>query len=401
VAVVGSAVISRAAFDHWATVANDAGQASTGKAAPPLPVPPDYTACIASLGAQPAHSGASAAALKALCATSYHSLVSEVMDFLVQAIWIEGEANSRSVSVTAAQIDASYQSQRHSSKPPLDTTSELNAFLAKSGQTRRDLKWRTRLNLLATAIQRESTAVARHVSAASIDAYYSAHRSEFTGESLQAATPQIRKLIATEQTSAANKALQTRFSAVWHVRTVCLAGFDVTTSCSRASGTIAADPTASYPGTIVAPPSQAQTRTFIPKAPAATVTTPASGPLSSEPSIPPSSGPPPTTLQTVDLITGTGATAQAGDTITVNYVGALYGSGKVFDSSWSRNATFTTALTKTAVIEGWVDGIAGMRVGGRRELIIPPSLAYGNISQATIPANSTLIFVVDLLAVSH
>ena len=192
VAVIGSVVISRASFDHWVTVANDAGQASTGKAAPPVPVPPDYAACIASLRKQPAHSGGSAAALKALCAGSYRSLKNDVMNFLIQAIWIEGEANARSISVTAAQVDASYASQRRTSKPSLVTAAELNAFLAKSGQTRRDLKWRTRLNLLATAIQRNANAKAKHVSAASISAYYAAHSSKFGGQTLKAATPKIR-----------------------------------------------------------------------------------------------------------------------------------------------------------------------------------------------------------------
>jgi hypothetical protein len=247
-------------------VANDAGQASTGKAAPPLPVPPDYAACTASLREQPAHSGGSAAALKALCATQYRSLVSEVMNFLIQAIWIEGEANARGLSVTAAQVDASYSSQRRSSSPPLVTPAELNAFLAKSGQTRRDLKWRTRLNLLAAAIQRDADATAGHVSAASIDAYYASHSSQFAGESLQAATPKIRKIIAAKQVAAANKVLEDRFSKVWHPRTVCLAGFDIAPSCSHASTTIVADPTASYPGTIVQPPSQAQPRVFTPPA---------------------------------------------------------------------------------------------------------------------------------------
>jgi peptidylprolyl isomerase len=111
-------------------------------------------------------------------------------------------------------------------------------------------------------------------------------------------------------------------------------------------------------------------------------------------------GPPPKTLVTKDLVQGTGATVSAGQTITVNYVGVLYSNGKEFDSSWKRNQPFTTALSPGSVIQGWVKGIAGMKVGGRRELIIPPSLGYGKAgSPPTIPPNSTLIFVVDLLSV--
>ncbi|MFL5822418.1 MAG: FKBP-type peptidyl-prolyl cis-trans isomerase [Solirubrobacteraceae bacterium] len=125
--------------------------------------------------------------------------------------------------------------------------------------------------------------------------------------------------------------------------------------------------------------------------------------LSKKPVVTVPKGPPPTTLQTKDLITGTGATAQAGKSVTVNYVGALYQNGQEFDSSWKRNEPFTTTLQTGSggVIEGWVKGIPGMKVGGRRELIIPPDQAYGKAGQPpTIPPNSTLIFVIDLLSVS-
>jgi peptidylprolyl isomerase len=133
--------------------------------------------------------------------------------------------------------------------------------------------------------------------------------------------------------------------------------------------------------------------------------------LPSQPKVPPQlaqkpvvvvpKGPAPRTLVIKDLITGTGATAKPGNTVTVNYVGVLYNGGKEFDSSWSRNQPFTTVLKSGVggVITGWVKGLTGMKVGGRRELIIPPSLAYGKTASGTIPANSTLIFVIDLLKV--
>jgi peptidylprolyl isomerase len=131
-----------------------------------------------------------------------------------------------------------------------------------------------------------------------------------------------------------------------------------------------------------------------------TVTTPKPpSPLSKEPVIHSPGGTPPSRLVVHNLINGTGKSAAPGDTITVNYVGALYKNGKVFDSSWKRHQTFTTPLSTSSVIAGWVKGIAGMRVGGRRELIIPPSLAYGKSANGSIPPNSTLIFVIDLLAV--
>jgi peptidylprolyl isomerase len=126
--------------------------------------------------------------------------------------------------------------------------------------------------------------------------------------------------------------------------------------------------------------------------------TPTSGPLSTEPKVTPPSGPAPTKLVTKDLITGTGPEAKAGQTVTVNYVGALYKGGKVFDASWKRNEPFTFPLGKGQVIPGWDQGIPGMKVGGRRELIIPAVLAYGaKGSPPTIPPNAPLVFVVDLL----
>ncbi len=126
--------------------------------------------------------------------------------------------------------------------------------------------------------------------------------------------------------------------------------------------------------------------------------TPTSGALSKEPKVTVPSGPAPTKLVTKDLIVGSGAEAKAGETVTVNYVGVLYKGGKEFDASWKRNEPFSFALGKGQVIPGWDQGVAGMKVGGRRELIIPSELAYkAQGSPPTIPPNAPLIFVVDLL----
>jgi peptidylprolyl isomerase len=134
-------------------------------------------------------------------------------------------------------------------------------------------------------------------------------------------------------------------------------------------------------------------------APAATTPKPPS-PLSKKPVVAVPKGAAPKGLVTKDLITGSGAAAKPGSTVTVNYVGVLYKGGKEFDASWNRNQTFTTPLSNGSVIAGWVKGIPGMKVGGRRELVIPASLAYGAAgSGSTIPPNSPLVFVVDLLGV--
>lgn len=135
-----------------------------------------------------------------------------------------------------------------------------------------------------------------------------------------------------------------------------------------------------------------------PTATTPTAKTPTSGPLSKEPKVTVPSGPAPTKLVTKDLIVGTGAEAKAGQTVSVNYVGVLYKGGKEFDASWKRSEPFSFALGKGQVIPGWDQGVAGMKVGGRRELIIPSELAYGaKGSPPTIPPNAPLVFVVDLL----
>lgn len=112
------------------------------------------------------------------------------------------------------------------------------------------------------------------------------------------------------------------------------------------------------------------------------------------------SGPAPTKLVEKELIEGEGAEAKAGDKVTVQYVGVLYDNGEQFDASWDRGEPFSFGLGNGEVIAGWDQGVEGMKVGGRRELIIPPELGYGGEAVGSIPANSTLVFVIDLLAVS-
>jgi peptidylprolyl isomerase len=107
------------------------------------------------------------------------------------------------------------------------------------------------------------------------------------------------------------------------------------------------------------------------------------------------------TFATKELEEGTGATAKKGDKVTVQYVGVGYDSEEEFDSSWSRNEPFTFTLGAGEVIKGWDQGVEGMKVGGRRELLIPGNLAYGpEGSPPSIGPNETLIFVIDLLSVN-
>ncbi|GGY08369.1 FKBP-type peptidyl-prolyl cis-trans isomerase [Streptomyces tanashiensis] len=109
----------------------------------------------------------------------------------------------------------------------------------------------------------------------------------------------------------------------------------------------------------------------------------------------------PTELTTRDLIVGDGLEAKPGRVVQVHYVGVTFESGKEFDASWDRGLPFKFAVGGGRVIKGWDRGIRGMKVGGRREIIVPPRLGYGKQSPSPlIPAGSTLVFVVDLLSVA-
>lgn len=103
-------------------------------------------------------------------------------------------------------------------------------------------------------------------------------------------------------------------------------------------------------------------------------------------------------LQITDTTVGTGAVAEAGDTVTVDYVGTLT-DGTVFDASKNHGQPFTFTLGAGQVIQGWDQGVAGMKVGGVRTLVIPAALGYGAQAVGPIPANSTLVFQVTLLDV--
>jgi peptidylprolyl isomerase len=109
---------------------------------------------------------------------------------------------------------------------------------------------------------------------------------------------------------------------------------------------------------------------------------------------------PPATLQIEDLSSGSGAAAKAGDVLEVQYQGVSWSTGGKFDASWDRHVTYTFPLGQGQVIAGWDQGLVGLRVGGRRELVIPPSLAYGADGRPpTIAPNETLVFVVDLVSI--
>ncbi|MDQ3147728.1 MAG: FKBP-type peptidyl-prolyl cis-trans isomerase [Actinomycetota bacterium] len=111
-------------------------------------------------------------------------------------------------------------------------------------------------------------------------------------------------------------------------------------------------------------------------------------------------GSPPPELQCTDLRTGEGAEAETGSMVEVNYVGVSYSTGAEFDTSYGKDP-FPFELGAAGVIPGWNQGVVGMKVGGQRQLVIPPDLAYGETGQGEdIGPNETLIFVIELLSVA-
>ncbi|GAA4230464.1 FKBP-type peptidyl-prolyl cis-trans isomerase [Actinomadura meridiana] len=112
-------------------------------------------------------------------------------------------------------------------------------------------------------------------------------------------------------------------------------------------------------------------------------------------------GQPPTYLDITDITEGDGAEAAKGSKVSMHYVGVSWSTGEEFDASWNRGETFDFDLGGGRVIKGWDMGIVGMKVGGRRKLVIPAHLAYGDRSPSpAIKPGETLIFVVDLVAVN-
>lgn len=177
----------------------------------------------------------------------------------------------------------------------------------------------------------------------------------------------------------------------------------VLTACGSAASdnpTLSA-PTATSGGTSGATSSTAATPASCPLTPQH-VPPPvgASTDLAAKPTVAPSSAAPPAQVQVADIVLGTGAEAKAGSSVKVKYVGAFYDTGKQFDSSWSRGAdqTLPFGVCSQQVIPGFSVAPIGMKVGGRREVVIPSQYGYGAQGSGPIPGGATLVFVIDLVA---
>jgi len=172
-------------------------------------------------------------------------------------------------------------------------------------------------------------------------------------------------------------------------------------SCGGSGG---AQPAAAPTTPSSAPPvTESSTATSVGTAPTTTVPSSVQGkpcvglkdPLpKGSPAMPLEAGPAPTKLVTQDLKVGTGAVVPEGATVTVDYVGVACSTGKIFDSSYSRNQPFQAQLVQGQIIDGWDQGIPGMRIGGVRLLAIPPALAYGSEGNTGIAPDEALFFLV-------
>jgi foldase protein PrsA len=172
--------LTKEAFDHWMSVAaTSTGSAATGK--PVIPVPPDYSACIAHLAAtspKPAkgQSAPTTKQLKAQCAQQYKALSQEVLGFLISSQWVIGEAASLGVKVSDAEVKKEFEKIKNAQFPK---AAEFEKFLASSGQTTSDLLLRVKLNMLSQRIQKKIVADKSKVTQAQITKYYNENQSHY------------------------------------------------------------------------------------------------------------------------------------------------------------------------------------------------------------------------------
>jgi parvulin-like peptidyl-prolyl isomerase len=183
VAVVNGQPITKDTFDHWLQIAaNSSTQSPTGQQRKePLPLPPDYTACINSLRTQLApllkgRKQPTTAELKAQCQQEYQAYLQQVMQFLISADWVIGEANRDGIHVSDQQVATQFNTIK---KQQFPTAAAYSAFLASSGETLSDLLLRVKLELLSTQLRNHATKGTTTVTPAQMQQYYNAHKSQY------------------------------------------------------------------------------------------------------------------------------------------------------------------------------------------------------------------------------
>jgi foldase protein PrsA len=199
VAQVGAATITKAQFNHWMLVLNDSNYFTTGTAPVPVPVPPNYATCeAAELAASTSGSVPSQSVLKQTCAARYAQLEPDVVEYLIQGVWVQGEANDLGVHVSHAAVVAGYNTEIKS------VGKRFKTFLEESQETTADLQWTELLHLLAAKIDTIIQKGAKKVSPAAIKRFYTKNSAEFH-------TPERRNLelvlVASAATAAQVKSL--------------------------------------------------------------------------------------------------------------------------------------------------------------------------------------------------
>jgi peptidylprolyl isomerase len=363
VATVAGNPITLRAYEHWMLIAA-VEQGSQQKSEPVIvpEAPPTFTSCIAQIRRDiPSLDRDSNATLRTDCAQDFKEFNNEVMTYLIEAYWYQADAYQQGINYTNADLQNDFKKELRSE---FNSRGAFVKYLKTNGETRQDVLFQIRVSEI------------------------------------------YKKLLKTEMSassqSARERAVTRQVTREFRSSTMCGHYFMV----KLCGGSRLAGPSVkAAPGVHLAPSAGPTTapRGTTTTSTTPSVTTPKTGPLSIKPVFSVPSGPPPDKLVVTDLIMGTGATAKSGDELQVNYVGKLYSNGRIFDASWSATpgkAFGPFELDAGAVIKGWDRGLIGMKVGGRRELIIPPSLAYGAAGDPpTIPKNATLVFVVDLLSV--
>ena len=363
VATIDGDPITLRAYKHWMYVAAEvqAAQENTEPAILPL-WPPRFGSCVARIRLDvPSLANRSTATLRADCARQFTQLNNTVMSYLIEAYWYQADAYNIGIRYTATDLR---NDVRKTIEREFPTAAKFRAYLKANGETKPDVRYQIRVSKIYAKLVKADTRA--------------------TG-------------LANQQRDVTKQVTQ-EFKA----STICAPSYFVSRLCGDSKRI--RPPFTTVPGVESVPSRGATSQPKPTKAThTLTVATPKTGPLSKEPVFSVPSGPPPRDLVVKDLVIGTGATAKKGDQLYVNFVGKLYSNGKIFDASWKDTpgkAFGPFELDAGSVIKGFVQGVAGMRVGGRRELIIPPNLAYGAAgSPPTIPKNATLVFVVDLLSV--
>ncbi len=270
-------------------------------------------------------------------------LKQQVMQFLLQSQWVRQEAERRGIEISAVELRRRFDRQKEEA---FTEESEYGEFLRESGTTEQNVLYQVEIDALQDKLSQQVKARRPGLSAKAKQAALD----DFTAE----------------------------FRDYFRARTKCRAGY-IVSECGNS-------------------PSEVPEATFTVDKPS-----PKEGEVErrSKPEVEVPSGAAPTGLEVRDITDGSGPAVKEGDELTVDYVGVTFSAGEEFDSSFGEGmGPFEFTVGEGSVIAGWDEGLAGMKVGGRRELVIPPDLAYGDSGRPPdIGPDETLVFVVDLLAI--